>query len=76
MGAAGLVLGGGVAANSLLRTQLDACEKDGLRCLLPSPAMCTDNAAMIAATAVPAAVGWSEPLETGAVSNLHLPLAL
>ncbi|HZY28541.1 MAG TPA: tRNA (adenosine(37)-N6)-threonylcarbamoyltransferase complex transferase subunit TsaD, partial [Jiangellaceae bacterium] len=42
VGAKGLVLGGGVAANSLLRTQLlDACEKDGLRCLLPSPAMCT-----------------------------------
>ena len=51
VGAKGLVLGGGVAANSLLRMQLlDACERDGLRCLLPSPAMCTDNAAMIAAT--------------------------
>ena len=45
-------LGGGVAANSLLRTQLlDACEEDGLRCLLPSPAMCTDNAAMVASAA-------------------------
>jgi N6-L-threonylcarbamoyladenine synthase len=78
VGAKGLVLGGGVAANSLLRTQLfDACDKEGLRCLLPSPAMCTDNAAMIAATA------WyrlqsdgPSPLETGAVPNLHLPLAL
>ena len=65
--AKGLVLGGGVAANSLLRTQLlDACEKGGLRCLLPSPAMCTDGTAMIAATA------WyrlqsdgPSPLETG-----------
>jgi N6-L-threonylcarbamoyladenine synthase len=77
-GAKGLVLGGGVAANSLLRTQvLDACERLGLRGLLPSPAMCTDNAAMIAAT------GWYRlrsdgptPLDAGAVPNLHLPLSL
>jgi N6-L-threonylcarbamoyladenine synthase len=78
VGAKGLVLGGGVAANSLLRTQLlDRAERDGVRCLLPSPAMCTDNAAMIAATA------WyrlrsdgPSSLETGAVPNLHLPLSL
>ena len=78
VGAKGLVLGGGVAANSLLRTQmLDACERLGLRCLLPSPAMCTDNAAMIAAT------GWyrlrsdgSSSLDAGAVPNLRLPLSL
>jgi len=78
VGAKGLVLGGGVAANSLLRMQaLEACERDGLRCLLPSPAMCTDNAAMIAAT------GWyrlradgPSPLDTAAVPNLHLPLSL
>ena len=67
VGAKGLVLGGGVAANSLLRTQLlDACEKDGLRCLLPSPAMCTDNVVMIAATVlVPTAVGRPEPAGGG-----------
>ena len=48
-----------------------------MRCLLPSPAMCTDNAAMIAATGlVPAAVGRAEPAGDGAVPNLHLPLAL
>jgi N6-L-threonylcarbamoyladenine synthase len=56
---------------------LEACEHDGLRCLLPSPAMCTDNAAMIAATA------WHRlrsdgptPLDAGAVPSLRLPLAL
>ena len=38
----------------------------GVRCLLPSPAMCTDNAAMIAATGVvPAAVRRSEPAGDG-----------
>lgn len=49
-GAVGLCLGGGVAANSQLRTALlDVCVEDGLRGYLPSRAMCTDNGAMIAA---------------------------
>ena len=38
VGAKGLVLGGGVAANSLLREDLlDACAADGLRGFLPEP---------------------------------------
>ena len=44
-----VVLGGGVAANRRLRQQMVACcrlEKE-LSCFLPSPALCTDNAAMI-----------------------------
>ena len=50
VGAKGIVLGGGVAANSLLREELlGACAADGVRGFLPSRAMCTDNAAMIAA---------------------------
>jgi hypothetical protein len=50
-GATGIVLGGGVAANSLLREEiLGACAADGIQGFLPSRAMCTDNAAMIAAT--------------------------
>ncbi|MEX1104984.1 MAG: tRNA (adenosine(37)-N6)-threonylcarbamoyltransferase complex transferase subunit TsaD [Ilumatobacteraceae bacterium] len=75
VGAKGLVLGGGVAANSLLRERfLDACAADGLRAFLPSRAMCTDNAAMIAAA------GWYRlrsdgptPLDCGAYPNLRLP---
>ena len=52
MGATGLCLGGGVAANSRLRERLlDACVEDGLRGFLPSWAMCTDNAAMVASAA-------------------------
>jgi N6-L-threonylcarbamoyladenine synthase len=51
-GAKGLCLAGGVAANSSLRERiLDACIADGLRAFLPSRAMCTDNAAMVAAAA-------------------------
>jgi tRNA N6-adenosine threonylcarbamoyltransferase len=76
VGAKGIVLGGGVAANSLLREELlGACAQDGIRGFLPSRAMCTDNAAMIAAA------GWyrlasdgPSPLDTGAKPNLRLPL--
>ena len=45
---------GGVAANSRLRALMeDACRTAGLRLLVPSPALCTDNGAMIAAA------GWN-----------------
>ncbi len=74
-GATGLVIGGGVAANSRLREAiLDACVQDGLQGFLPSRSYCTDNAAMVAS------VGWwrwkadgASPLDTGADPNLRLP---
>ena len=75
VGATGLVLGGGVAANSLLRQRFqEACDADGIRAFVPSRAMCTDNAAMIAAA------GWYRlrsdgptSLAAGAYPNLRLP---
>jgi N6-L-threonylcarbamoyladenine synthase len=46
-----VALGGGVAANSRLRLRaLEAGDAAGLRVVLPDRALCTDNAAMIAAT--------------------------
>jgi N6-L-threonylcarbamoyladenine synthase len=74
IGAQGICLAGGVAANSLLRDELVlGCKADGLRAFVPSRAMCTDNAAMIAAA------GWWRlesdgpwPLDTAANPNLRL----
>ncbi len=69
-----VVIGGGVAANSALRTGLlDAAEQAGLHAVLPSRALCTDNAAMVAATA-----WWRlnadgpTPLDSGAWPSLRL----
>lgn len=45
-------IGGGVAANGLLRTQVEqAAAERGLRVAIPDRLLCTDNAAMIAAAA-------------------------
>jgi len=47
-----VVIGGGVAANSALRRRLvDEGESAGLRVVIPSVELCTDNAAMVAAAA-------------------------
>ncbi len=47
-----VTLGGGVAANGMLRKRLtEAAAKEGAVCYLPSSILCTDNAAMIAAVA-------------------------
>ena len=44
-----VTVGGGVAANGYLRRSLQAaCDKNGLRLVLPEKRYCTDNAAMIA----------------------------
>jgi len=52
VGAPAVCLAGGVAANSALRARVAAdAAADGRRCFVPSRAMCTDNAAMVAAAA-------------------------
>jgi N6-L-threonylcarbamoyladenine synthase len=74
VGAKALCLAGGVAANSLLRRRVEsACAEDGIGAFLPSRALCTDNAAMVAAA------GWwrlnhgdPSPLTLGADPNLRL----
>ena len=45
-----LVIGGGVAANSRVRSLAQArCEKYGIALRVPKPKLCTDNGAMVAA---------------------------
>jgi N6-L-threonylcarbamoyladenine synthase len=77
LGVAGVCIGGGVAANTSLRERITAaCDGAGLRSFVPSRAMCTDNAAMVAA-----AGHWRlahdgpTPLDAGADPNLRLQLA-
>jgi N6-L-threonylcarbamoyladenine synthase len=73
-GAASICIGGGVAANSRLRERIAAvADAQGLRAFIPSRSMCTDNAAMVGATA------WYRlgrdgptPLDAGAHPNLRL----
>jgi N6-L-threonylcarbamoyladenine synthase len=69
-----LALGGGVAANSRLRAKVaEAAAATGRSVFLPPPSLCTDNGAMIAATA-----WWRlqsngpTPLDAGADPNLRL----
>jgi N6-L-threonylcarbamoyladenine synthase len=74
--ARGICLAGGVAANRLLRRTLEErCVEMGIPAYLPSRAMCTDNAAMVAAA------GWWQlrhlgptPLEAGANPSLGLAI--
>ncbi|MGH9080187.1 MAG: tRNA (adenosine(37)-N6)-threonylcarbamoyltransferase complex transferase subunit TsaD, partial [Acidimicrobiales bacterium] len=78
VGAKAVCLAGGVAANRLLRQRIEeAGIEDGVGSLLPSPALCTDNAAMVAAA------GWwrlahgaASPLNLGADPNLTLATAV
>jgi N6-L-threonylcarbamoyladenine synthase len=50
VGARGIVLGGGVAANSALRARIRGeAEARGIAMVIPRPGLCTDNGAMIGA---------------------------
>ena len=61
-----LTIVGGVAANTRLRARMaEACDRAGRRLLAPSPGLCTDNGAMIAAA------GWNR-LAAGQRSSLAI----
>lgn len=69
-----LAIAGGVASNSALRKAMEeACKNKGVAFYLPSPVLCTDNAAMIGAAAYYEYIkgvrhGW----DLNAVPNLKL----
>ncbi len=69
-----VALAGGVASNSTLRTALQkACEDNKMECYHPSPILCTDNAAMIAAAGYYDFInGTRHGLDLNAIPNLKL----
>ena len=75
VGAKGVCLGGGVAANSRLRERFaEETEARGLDALIPDRAFCTDNAAMIGAAGLwRLEVDGGHDLDGGATPNLRLP---
>jgi N6-L-threonylcarbamoyladenine synthase len=74
-GVAAVALGGGVAANRALRASLrERLEAEGVPLLVPPPALCTDNGAMIgAAAAFRYAAGDRADAALEAIPNLALP---
>jgi N6-L-threonylcarbamoyladenine synthase len=61
-----LVVAGGVAANQFLRARLATlAEAEGMEMMVPPPALCTDNAAMIAWAGIERlGLGLADPLDT------------
>ncbi len=69
-----IALAGGVASNSAIRAGMkEACDKNGIELIYPSPIFCTDNAAMIGAAAYHEYLkGNFADLSLNAIPNLKL----
>lgn len=69
-----IVMGGGVASNSLLRQMMkEVCDKEGIEVYYPSPVLCTDNAAMVACCSYyDYQYGREDSLDMDAYANLPL----
>ena len=75
-GASGILVSGGVAANSALRARfVDRLEGSGRQTIIPRPGLCTDNGAMIAAAAfIRYHPGEMIPFPFALSPQAHLPL--
>ncbi|HEX5016472.1 MAG TPA: tRNA (adenosine(37)-N6)-threonylcarbamoyltransferase complex transferase subunit TsaD [Actinomycetes bacterium] len=70
-----LLLGGGVAANSRLRTVLgERCSAAGIRMQVPRPELCTDNGAMVAALGAALVEAGRRPSNLGIPVSSSLPV--
>ena len=69
-----IAMAGGVASNATLRQAMkEACDKNGFTLNIPSPILCTDNAAMIGSAAYYEYIaGRRDGLELNAVPSLRL----
>jgi N6-L-threonylcarbamoyladenine synthase len=74
LGVKTVVVGGGVAANALLRQRLDDASRDaGVRLAIAPPQLCTDNAAMVGAAAY-FQIRRGGPSDLQVRPQLHVPL--
>jgi N6-L-threonylcarbamoyladenine synthase len=70
-----LIVGGGVAANSRLRSlAAERCERAALNLRVPRPGLCTDNGAMVAALGAELAERGAEPSPPGLPADSSLPV--
>jgi N6-L-threonylcarbamoyladenine synthase len=70
-----LVVGGGVAANSRLRTlAAQRCETAGISLRVPRPGLCTDNGAMVAALGAELAARGAPASPLGVTADSSLPV--
>jgi tRNA N6-adenosine threonylcarbamoyltransferase len=74
-GVSSLVIGGGVAANSRLRTlAAERCEAAGIALRVPRPGLCTDNGAMVAALGAELMARGTEPSPLDVAADSALPV--
>ena len=69
-----IIMAGGVAANSRLRSMMEkACSEKGIKLFVPSPILCTDNGAMIGCAAYNRAMkGYTDGLDMDAYARLDI----
>jgi N6-L-threonylcarbamoyladenine synthase len=74
-GVGDLIIGGGVAANSRLRSlAAERCAAAGIRLRVPRPGLCTDNGAMVAALGAELAAQGVEPSPLELPTDSSLPV--
>ncbi len=70
-----LLLGGGVAANSRLRSlAAQRCAAAGIRLRVPRPGLCTDNGAMVAALGAQLVLHGAKPSELTIAADSAMPI--